>query len=443
MNSSFKALGRKIEIVTVVLLVFAVAYLFVKIHRDDSIPGSAHGPPPVVESNIGDPSDQSSVTCAAAVETPGRQTGSATRSDAGPPGEPRSPKQEMRPATSMAGYSRACHFDPVASNAESRPISACEVTFRIATAMPEVSQWMQELRAAAKTIKDKTGGRVNFTFRGSGMDGTQSQVLNKIKIGVLQGGDFTASAFQGLYSDLGVYDLPFLFESMAEVDYIRNLMDERLTQGMNQLGFVTFGFAGHGFAYLMSDRPVSGRSDFEGLRTWVPEGDAVRFASSKALSLSPIVLPLGDVYSALQLQKIDAIGVSPSGALLMQWHTKVRYLTDLPFVFTFGFLAIDAKAFAKLNDADRQIVCMTMRDAIAELEVDNYRDNLLAKESLLEAGMKPVMVAADESKAIRELAEQSNRRLAEQGLVSKQFYEEVLSHLAAYRSRSSSVQDAQ
>ena len=35
----------------------------------------------------------------------------------------------------------------------------------------------------------------------------------------------------------------------------------------------------------------------------------------------------------------------PVGAVALQWFTKVKYLTEMPIVYTYGSIAMDAYAF--------------------------------------------------------------------------------------------------
>jgi hypothetical protein len=44
--------------------------------------------------------------------------------------------------------------------------------------------------------------------------------------------------------------------------------------------------------------------------------------------------------TGLQTGLNDIVGISPIGALVLQWHTKIKYITELPLVYTLGFMAI-------------------------------------------------------------------------------------------------------
>ena len=64
-----------------------------------------------------------------------------------------------------------------------------------------------------------------------------------------------------------------VFRSQEEADYVRERMDSILAAGLEEAGFVSFGFAGGGFATLMGQEPVTSLEDLRGRKIWVPEGD--------------------------------------------------------------------------------------------------------------------------------------------------------------------------
>ena len=77
-------------------------------------------------------------------------------------------------------------------------------TLKIATVTPEGSQWMKDMRATAKVIKERTEGRVVIKYYGGGSQGGDEMVLRRISIGSLQGGAFTPSALMDKFGDIGL-----------------------------------------------------------------------------------------------------------------------------------------------------------------------------------------------------------------------------------------------
>ena len=319
-------------------------------------------------------------------------------------------------------------------------IVAEAATLKIATVTPEGSQWMQDMRASAKEIKERTEGRVQVKYYGGGVMGNDQKVLGRIRIGGLQGGAFTPSTLASQYPDLNLYGLPLVFDSEAEAAYVRSRMDAGLSAGLEEAGWVNFGFAAGGFAILMSNTPIDSLDDLKGKKIWVPEGDLVSRHSMSALKLSPVTLPLTDVLTGLQTGLIDIVAMSPIGALVLQWHTKVKYITELPLVYTLGFMAVEKKAFDKLSDADKAIVREVMERTYRNFDKVNLVDNAGAREALINAGLESVPFDIEEYQKTRDALAKSTAQLGDQGLYTPELYEEMLGYIEEYRSERAASQ---
>lgn len=312
-------------------------------------------------------------------------------------------------------------------------VAGAQTTLKIATATPEGSQWMTDMRASAAEIKAKTDGRVVIKYYGGGSMGTDAQVLKRISIGALHGGVFTPSALMETYGGLGLYGLSMVFHDEAEADFVRSRMDSEIAAGLEQAGFVSFGFAATGFALIMSKEPVDSLDDLKGKRVWVPEGDEVSRRTMQAMAVTPIPLPITDVYTGLQTGALDIVAMSSVGAVLLQYHTKVKYVTDVPLVYTMGFMVISNKAFAKISADDQQIVREVLSALYSKYDKLNLEDDQEAKQALLNAGLKLVVPTPVEMEKLEAVLRETNLQMAKDGVVSLELYEEMLGHVAEYR----------
>ena len=211
---------------------------------------------------------------------------------------------------------------------------------------------MIDMRSSAKEIKERTEGRVDLNFRYGGTMGDAGQVKQMMRIGQLHGGDFTPTDFQDQLPDLNVYGLPFAFESLEEVNYVRERMDEALQASIEEAGYVTFGFAGD-FAIVLSNIPVRGLDDLRSRKIWLPEGDAISDRAMKELQLVPNSKPISDVLTGLKTGLFDVVTMPASVAVALQLHTAVKYYTDVPVIYAMNFLAIQEKTFNKLSAEDQ------------------------------------------------------------------------------------------
>jgi TRAP-type C4-dicarboxylate transport system substrate-binding protein len=308
-------------------------------------------------------------------------------------------------------------------------------TLKIATIAPEGSSWMQDMRAGAKSIEQHTDGRVRFKFYGGGVQGNDKQVQRKMRTGQLHGGAFTSGAMNQFQPDADLLSLPLLFESIDEARYVRERLEGDLRQRLEDAGFVNFGFAAAGFAYMMSNKPLRTLSDLDGRKVWLPEGDAVGFAALRALGVAPVMMPVTDVMTGLQTELLDSVAVPPVGAVVFQWHTRLKYITDVPLAYVYAALLIDRKAFERIRPADQRVVREVMEGIYRKFDQYGVTDNEEALQALLDSGLQRVEPDVAEASEWRAIVHRSHSQLAAAGQFDPALLERMLALIDEFRGR--------
>ncbi|HEY7873221.1 MAG TPA: TRAP transporter substrate-binding protein DctP [Rudaea sp.] len=313
--------------------------------------------------------------------------------------------------------------------------SAQAATIKIATVAPDGTAWMREMRAGADAVKKDTDGRVEIKYYPGGVMGDEPTVLRKIRIGQLQGGAFTGGELSQVDKDAQIYSLPFLFRTQDEVDKVRAQLDPLVKQSFDKAGFDVAGISGGGFAYLMSVKDIRNKDDLKAAKVWVPQGDRVAEAGFKAGGVTPISLPLADVYTSLQTGLIDTVANTPAGAIAFQWHTKVRHMVDLPITYVVGILVIDKKAFDTLSPADQKAVNDDLGAAFARLEKINRDDNAQARDALQKQGVQIFAPNAAETASWEAVGVQARKQLQAAGEITPGMAAALDKAMAATRSK--------
>lgn len=316
--------------------------------------------------------------------------------------------------------------------------AAHAVDIKIATLAPNQSQWMQDMRAAGKAIEQRTDGRVKFRFYGGGTQGSEDKVLQKIKIGQLHGGTFSATDFMKDYGAINIYGLPFVFESWDEMRYVRARMDDKLQAGFADLNFVTFGIAGS-FSMVMSNEPIRSHEDMKGKKVWLPQGDFVSYEAMRRLQLSPVALPITDVLTGLQTGLLDIAAIPPEVAVALQWHTRVKYVTKMPVVFGISFLAISNRVFGRLSADDQDVVREVLTDVYAKIDENSPAESENAMRALQTIGITHVEPDDGQFAELQQTMGEFNREMAVDGAYPLELYEEMLGHIAEYRNGKSAA----
>jgi len=267
--------------------------------------------------------------------------------------------------------------------------------------------------------------------------GNDKAVLRKIRIGQLHGGVLTGGSLARVFSDAQVYSLPLKFRSLQEIDFVRGRMDPLLMAGFENGGFVTFGLAEGGFAYIMSNAPIRSVDQLRRQKVWIPDHDATGAEAMHAFGIKPIPLPIADVRAGLQTGLIDTVTVSPIGAIVLQWHTQVKYLTELPMAYVYGLLAVDRQVFSKISPQDQKIVHDAMGRVFQEIDRQNRTDNIEALSVLRNLGIQFVKPTPGAEEGWLAVAARVTQQLVDSGVISKTMVNDLDGHLKTYRSQRS------
>jgi TRAP-type C4-dicarboxylate transport system substrate-binding protein len=311
--------------------------------------------------------------------------------------------------------------------------ATAQTTLKIATVIPENTDWMATMRDGIAEIEERTEGRVKFKIYGGGVQGSNAQMRRKMRVGQLHGGVFTSGGLRFFQEDAEIYGLPRLFRDYDEVRYARERMDEEIYRRLEAAGYITFGYAGGGFAHLVSREPVAARSDLRGTKLWIPDGDKVAQLATQALGVSPVTLPVTDVLTGLQTDLIDTVMGPPVGVIVMQWHTAMSHVTDLPLAYIYAGLLIDKRPWSRIAPGDQAVVREVMERIYQGFDAQGITDDREAMDALLAQGLELVTLTEEETARWDELFEETNLEAGQAGAFDVSLLETLECHLAVYR----------
>ncbi len=306
------------------------------------------------------------------------------------------------------------------------------VTIKIATLSPDGTTWMKKMRSAAKEIATRTDNRVKIKFYPGGVMGNENSVLRKMRINQLQGAAVTSGALQRYYKDVDIYSMPFIFNSHKEVLYVRKKMDKLIIKGLKKGGLISFGIAESGFAYILSNKPIKEVAELRRQKAWIPDTASAKNAV-KAFKFTPVPLPFSDVLAALQTSLVNTIAISPIASIALQWHTQVKYLTEMPLLYGWATLVISKRAMNKIKTADRKIMTAILKLNFEEIDKQNQKDNSAALAALKNQGITFIQPDSKQIAEWKKLAQEGNSELVAKGFHTKKMYNLINKHIADYQ----------
>ena len=311
--------------------------------------------------------------------------------------------------------------------------SSHAATFKVATLSPDGSFWMKTMREAGKEVEAATDNRVKFKWYPGGVMGDDKAVLRKMRVGQLQGAALPMGELLSFYPDSQAYSIPFLFNSYEEVDYVRSQLDDSLITGFAEGGMEVLGIAEGGFGYFLTAEPVRVPADLQQQKVWVPQNDVVSARLAQSIGVTPIPLTLPDVLPGLQTGLVNTVAVSPMGAIVLQWHTRVAHITDIPLMYFCGVISLTGKSFNKLSADDQAVVKAVFGKAFKLIDERNRMDNVKAFEALTNQGVETVVLTDAERDAWLAMQAPGEQMMQSEGQLSTEALERIKGLVEAFR----------
>jgi TRAP-type transport system periplasmic protein len=306
------------------------------------------------------------------------------------------------------------------------------LVIKIATLAPEGSSWMKAFQALNAEVMKKTDNQVQFKIYPGGVLGDENNMLRKMQIGQIQGAALTAGGLSLLFKEIDVYQVPFLFKNYEEVDYVVGKMDPFFRKGFEENGYDLLGWSEAGFVYLMSTIPVVSVSDMRKAKVWIWEESPMAKAIFDEAGISAIPLSVPDVLVGLQTGLVDVVYVPPSGAIALQWFTRVKYLADLPLLYLIGGVVVKKDVFQKIPPAYQEVVRQSVKTQMAALEATIRKENQEAIQVMEKQGVKILKPSPGQEEEFKKLWERALPHLAGQSF-SRKVLDEVSALLDGYR----------
>jgi len=305
---------------------------------------------------------------------------------------------------------------------------------KFATVAPEGSTYLKILREYADEVTKLTDGKVKFKIYPSQIQGDEKDVLRKIRLGQLHSAGFTGVGLGEILPEVRIMELPMLYRSYEEVDHVASLLYDEFARKFEEKGFVILGWADVGFAYVYAQKPITSLAELRGTKMWMWEGDPLAEATFKALDVSAIPLSLTDVLTSLQTNLIESVYVPPLPCVSLQWHTRVKTITNLPLANVMGAVLISKKQFDKIAPEHQTILLEKGREYMGKLVQNGRVDNEKSLKLMIESGMQMIDVPEADVAAFQTAATNAHKDLVDR-LYPQELLDRVNTALEEYRNQ--------
>ena len=285
-------------------------------------------------------------------------------------------------------------------------INSWALNIKFGTIAPAGTPWsdsLEEIKArVAKESNDKTKIKV---FLG-GQLGGELEILQKIRRGNIEGGGLTCAAMASIIPELDLLEVPFLFESSAEADFI---LDNYLLEPFSKLfaakGFVMVTWAENGWRSIgHKTKLVKKPEDLKAMKIRSQESK-VHLAFWKKLQASPVAIAVPEVLPALQTGVVEGFDNTPLFTLAAEWQTAIKFYTVTNHIYQPGAIIYSKKFWDKISEADRKVLMGPGNNQAAGIRsnVRKLGDSLI--DVLKESGVNTYTLSAAEKAAFVKASE--------------------------------------
>lgn len=267
---------------------------------------------------------------------------------------------------------------------------------KFATLAPDNSTWMKHMRRLDKRIRKKSDGQIGFRIYAGAIAGDELDVLRKLRIGQIHCAGFSGVGFGQILPMVRILDLPFLFRDYSETDLVHSSLEDFFAEHFREKGFEFLAWAEVGNVHIFSKTPIQRVEDLATLKVWTWSGDPISKETFSRMGTQPIPLSITDVTTALNTKMVNTVYAPPLGALALQWHHPLKYVTALPLAHSTGAVLLSRKAASKISGPLITMLRAEFRRAMKDLtaELRNQTDETM--KIIQESGLTLVPVPKDE-----------------------------------------------
>lgn len=304
---------------------------------------------------------------------------------------------------------------------------------RIASVVPKNSLYHQSLLELGESWRTAQGTGARFTVFTDGSQGGEAEIVRRMRIGQLQGALISVVGLRDIEPSIAaLQNLPLLFRSWEEIDYVRDKMRTGMEKRFLDKGFVVVGWGDAGWVRFFSKEAAFSPNDFKSRKFFAWGSEPEQQAIMKSLGYTPVALETGDALAAIQTGMIDVLPSTPYFALASQVFGTAKHMLDINWAPIVGALVVTQKSWDGMSPAAQEALRKAGEKAGIAMRSQARKEVDEAVTAMQKRGLTVNRPNEAQMREWNTLAEQLYPRIRG-AMVPAETFDEVFVHVRAYR----------
>ena len=310
---------------------------------------------------------------------------------------------------------------------------AADKQLRIGTLATKNSLYHRQLMELGEAWRTAQGGNAKYLVYPDGSQGGETDMVRRMRIGQLQGGLLSVVGLREIEPSIAaLQNMPLMFKSWEEVDYVREKMRPAMEKKFLDKGFVVLAWGDAGWVRFFSKEPAVRPDDFKKMKFFAWGSEIEQQEIMKRLGYTPVPLETGDILPSIQTGMINAVPSTPYFALATQIYTTASNMLELNWAPIVGALIITKKAWDELTPEGQAAVREAGAKAGVQLRAKARQEVDDAVEAMKKRSLKVNKPNAEQMQEWNTLADNLYPQVRGK-MVPADTFDEVVGHLKAFR----------
>lgn len=222
------------------------------------------------------------------------------------------------------------------------------LTLRVASFVPANSPWDTGLKRLAAEFDRISAGRVKIVFPQSLKASSESDIIQKMRLGV-DGALLTTMGIAEIYPDSLALSMPSVVRDDAELDAVLAVVEPRIKEQL-AANYAVLAVAKGGWVRYFSNAPINYPADLAKLRMSVNPSDEKIARLMQSIGAKTVKGGLSSLVLQLSSKSIDGCYLSPifAAGLWAQLQGKLNYMSSFRVSPFFGSILFTRQAWDKV-----------------------------------------------------------------------------------------------